>query len=192
MLGAENVGEKDLKYRDTIPQVELLIEHIRALKRIRNCESARIVFAPESNLSWSAALQDYIIQSRVGASLDICTLHEDKHGRPGIPTTNELKGLMVDNFKEMLKQKKVKFYRGFISVAGKPDKLKVKIVDQLRDYNIYFDDGDLNNKRNKNKKAKQTYGGKSGKGSDDMAIATQLNPQANIIFYARDRYELYR
>ena len=189
-MGAENVGEKDVRYRDTLPQIDLLVNHIKALKRIRNCEAARIIFAPEANLPWTAAVQDYLIQSRVGSNIDICTMCEDKNGRPGIRTTNELKGLMIENFRNLLRDKKVKFYRGFISLAAKAVKIISIIIEQLRNYNIYYETGDIN-KKNKNQKAKMIYGGKA-MGSDDMAIATQLNTTAERIFRSRPRYELYR
>ena len=164
---------------------------MKALKKLPNCESARIVFAPESNLAFSASYQDFLIKAR--SNLDIITLTEDTYGKAGIRTDNNLKKLMTENFRTYLANGKVKFARNFISLSAKnPQKTKDEMIHQLREWSIMLNANKKGAQASKHVQATELFTGKSGRDSDDVAVATMLSLWAYQVYQTRPAYEQYR
>jgi hypothetical protein len=159
-------------FSDPYDQIEVLVNHILAIRRIPNLSHAIVIFIPESNLAFEGIHQQHELSS---ARLpNVHTMIEDDN-RAGVKTNRDLKKAMVFALDAVLRKDggRVFFYKNFVTVGEKytPDTMREEIVQQLLSYMRIT-------KVRQNQPhllPDETYHGKFGGKSDDISIALQLN-----------------
>ena len=167
--------EKTVPWQNT----SVLINHIQAVRRIDGLQSAHIVFIPESNL----AFEGIWIQQELHRSglRDVCIMREDEN-RAGVRVNKEYKKIMAMSLNYKLLDQSIYFHRDFACIGedNTIDKMQSEIIDQLRNYSrILVPSKDVH------KAPDERYGGKTGHGFDDHAIALMLNLLMSRRFFSR-------
>jgi hypothetical protein len=159
------------------------VQHITAVRKIPGLQSAIVVFIPESNLGFEAIWQHYEIK-RSGLP-DVCVMHEDDN-RAGVRTSRDLKRLMAITFNYTLLDGYVYFHRKFVCTGEQktPEGMKLELIDQLKNYCRI-----IKPSNNPHALPVETYGGKSGYGFDDLALALQLNVTMKNRFFSNPIYK---
>lgn len=161
---------------------EVLVDHIRQLRKIPGLEYARFPVTFECNLGYEAPRQaGTIVEAHRRALIpEVIILAEDGklgHKHPGFRTSNESKKAMALLFQKQLHKGRVCFSEKFVYTSSRlndpltPSSARIEIVKELENYvrTIEFP-----NAGNRHTEPKEYFSGKHGKGTDDKAIATQL------------------
>lgn len=160
---------------------KILVDLIRTVRRLPGLTMAKIVVCIESNLAYEAQRQSAMLQKAAAEAQipQVIIMHEDEsHGRvnAGFRTTEDSKKAMALLADEKLCQRRIQFHKNFVYVSTDPqdkldaDSYKKELVKQLEDYKRIIIPS-----KNPYIPSKELYSGKRGCGTDDDAIAFQLN-----------------
>ena len=146
-------------------------------------ESATIVFVPESNLAFEGYHQANRLR-KTGVS-NLCIMEEDDN-RPGIRTDHKLKKAMSTALRDKIVKGHLRFHRSFVVTHADCSQAKVlkQMYDELDGFSIILKPS----KTDPHAEPKELYTGKQGHGTDDLAIALQLNLVAMRRFKNSDKY----
>ena len=95
----------------------------------------------------------------------------------GVPKTGPSSKAMQYQFKLLLENGDMYFYRGMLSMYGKPSEMKQEFIEQLSAYSWVFDD-----------KLRPKLTGKIGNKNDDILIAMMMVPYWAKVFMIENRY----
>lgn len=137
-------------------------------------QGAKIIFVPESNLGCEGHRLGYLIENK--RFFNVSIMKED-NDRPGVRTTNELKGAMASKLHHILSTGNLYIHEKFFSVNNEKMNLIEDIRTQLEGYSRI-----IKPSKDPHKKATELYSGKAGAGFDDHVIALQLN----VLMESRD------
>lgn len=165
MIGAESAKFKDPKF-----SVDMVVNLIKAIRKMPQFSGSNIVLIPESNYgnesTWiKRDIDNYQLKN-------VFCMVEDGE-RPGVRTNEKFKDEIATVMKEKIRDGKFKVASNFV-VTGNgnkdltPQTLLKDIYNQILNYSV-------NTVPNKDphKPPKVFYGGKNGYGSDDHALAIQ-------------------
>jgi hypothetical protein len=175
------VGAEAENYKNPALQIDLLVNHIMHIrKNIPHLSHAKCIFIPESNLAFEGVHADHNLR-RVGMP-ELITMYEDDQ-KAGIRTNRELKKMMALALGNMLVQERVCFYSDFfvLGTSWVPETMKTEIITQLENYTRVIKPA-----KSLDQDPIETFHGKWGGKSDDLAIALQLNFIMKNRFFAKE------
>ena len=160
-----------------LPQLELLIEHIKAVRlRIPGLRGATAFVMVESNLGNEAYHhKNYLRAHKVR---NVVIMEEDR-GRVGFRTDNRMKQTMAMATGELLRRGQIRFNENMVVCDPKntATSLAEKLVSQLRSFMRIVV------KPNKPYHQPKVYfHGKFGSNKDDLSMCTMLNVEAEMLF----------
>ena len=177
-----------LSFERATPQMEMLVDHIRAVRSIRGMERALAVIAVESNLAneslhhagflKSSGLRNYVVMAE-DAPIAVSSASY------GIRTTAGTKRTMVMILNSFIHGKRLFFHKrmAVTNPAKSRNDMRKMIFRQLANYQRIVEEP-----KAPSFKRKEFFHGKNA-GPDDLAICVQLSIFAqNNFFYNTARY----
>ena len=162
------MGAEAFSYRTALPQAELLINHIKAVRNIPGLEAAHVMLSVEANLGFEAMHhQAYIASSGL---TKVIVMNEDQE-RAGVRTTNDMKRTMVIIMNDALSHLRLHFYKDMVAINGKNDSKKMveMIIKQVISFHRI-----VQPPLKLHQEPKEIYNGKMGGGKDDLLMALML------------------
>jgi hypothetical protein len=162
------VGAEAFSYRTAIPQAQLLINHIKAVRDLPGLESAFIMLSVESNLGNEAMHHQAYVAS--AGLTKVVVMNEDRD-RAGVRTTNDMKRTMVIIMNDAISHLRLCFYKDLVAINGKRDgKMMRKMVQQqVTSFHRIVEPA-----LKPHQMPKEIYNGKMGGGKDDLLMALML------------------
>lgn len=181
------MGIEALSYKTAVPQANLLINHIRAVRTIPGLEGAYAILVVESNLANEAMHHQLYV--RAAGLANVVVMCEDTQDRPGVRLTNPIKRTMAIQLNEALRQDRIAFYHSLVSINGKrePAAMRQELISQVANFKRVVEPA-----AKVHQEPKEFYTGKAGGGKDDLVIALMWNLYAKNLFYSKpERYAKY-
>jgi len=175
------LGLEALITRDVRKTHELLLNHLKMIRRMPLLENATAVLSFESNLAFESqhllhALHQCDFKRWV-------SLAEGAQGALGWLTTNSRKESMALLVRECLRVGRISYSRFFFSISMTRDEAKTRLGNELRNFSVVTEPP-----KTHFAKTRKTYTGKLGGLQDDCAIALQLVMAAQRVFFEDVRY----
>jgi len=175
------LGLEALITRDVRKTHELLLNHLKMIRRMPLLENATAVLSFESNLAFES--QHLLHALHVAEFQRWVSLAEGAQGALGWLTTHSRKESMALLVRECLRVGRISYSRFFFSISMTRDEAKTRLGNELRNFSVIIEAP-----KTHFAKTRKTYTGKLGGLQDDCAIALQLVLAAQRVFFEDPRY----
>jgi hypothetical protein len=150
--------------------VELIVNQIKAVRKISQLQGSNIILIPESNFGNDATWIKRDIENYQLAGV-YCMMEDN--GNAGVRTTEKMKDEIANIMFEKLDKGQFRVYANFVTTGnGNPTMTPQFLVKDIYNQLLNYSKNTVPNK-DPHKPPKVFYGGKNGYGSDDHALAIQ-------------------
>ena len=172
---------------DNVMLGDLVVDHIRACRRIKGLKDSLSVLMIESNMPGIAQSIMRTIRER---QLVNCVIMRDKDGNTGCRTTPQNKPSMVYDTQTIMREKRIVFHRDFTTFGidyCPEDDLRDTLIAEMRSFTRTI----IPSKTNPDN-VSERFSGKASGGKDDFVMALMINIYWRKLFLVEERYRMYR